>query len=256
MSDTTVLAIDAATEICSVAVLRGDQLTEFVEQVGNRHSDRLLPMIDAALAQAALKLGDIDVIAFGAGPGSFTGLRIACGVAQGLAYGKQKQVVAVGNLRALAAAAFWSSEGGTLLLAAIDARMNEAYCAVYRRDEAISEVRAPALASPQSLAQLALDAGVQIVAGNALTVFRNIWPPNKAWTELPSATPTAGTVARLARLDAARGLAVTPDRAAPIYVRDHVALTIQEREQAALTPRGGASDRVTAERAPSGNTAA
>lgn len=230
---TTVLAIDAATEICSVAVLHGDQLTELVEHAGNKHSDRLLPMIDAVLAQAELKLGEIDVIAFGAGPGSFTGLRIACGVAQGLAYGKQKRVVAVGNLRALAAAAFWSTEKGTPLLAAIDARMNEAYWAVYRRDDAVTEVKAPALASPQSLAQHAVDAGVQIVAGNALTVFGEVWPPDNVWTELPAATPTAGIIAKLARLDAARGLAVKPERAAPIYVRDQVALTIKERELAA-----------------------
>lgn len=256
MPDTTVLAIDTATEICSVAVLHGDHLTEFVEQVGNRHSERLLPMIDAALAKAALKLGDIDAIAFGAGPGSFTGLRIACGVAQGLAYGKQKQVVAIGNLRALAAAAFWATEQGTLLLAAIDARMNEAYCAVYQRDEAISEVRGPALASPQSLAQLALAARVQIVAGNALTVFRNSWPRDSAWTELPATMATAGTVARLARFDAARGLAVTPDRAAPIYVRDHVALTIKERERAAVTPRASAIDGGAAEHAQSANPVA
>ena len=236
-----VLAIDAATEICSVAVLHGDQLIESVEHVGNQHSNRVLPMIDAALARAELKLGEIDIIAFGAGPGSFTGLRIACGVAQGLAYGKRKQVVAVGNLRALAAAAFWSTDHGTLLLAAVDARMNEAYCAVYRRDDEISEVKAPALASPHSLAQLARDAGVQIVAGNALRVFGENWPHDKVWTELPDATPTAGTLARLARLDAARGLAVAPERAAPIYVRDHVALTIKEREGAALAASRGAA---------------
>ncbi len=100
-------------------------------------------------------LGDIDIFAFGAGPGSFTGLRIACGVAQGLAYGKRKQVVPVGNLRALAADAFSSVQQGNLLLAAIDARMNEAYCAIYRRDPQVTEVRAPALERPQSLLQLA-----------------------------------------------------------------------------------------------------
>ena len=132
----TVLAIDTATEVCSVAVLHGDRLTELVEVVGQRHSERVLPMIDAALAKAGLSLGDIDVFAFGAGPGSFTGLRIACGIAQGLAYGKRKRVVPVGNLRALAARAFAMVTEGDLLLAAIDARMNEAYCAVYRRDEA------------------------------------------------------------------------------------------------------------------------
>ncbi len=88
------------------------------------------------LDKAGLIAGRHRFFAFGAGPGSFTGLRIACGIAQGLAYGKRKRVVPVGNLRALAARAFAMVNGGDLLLAAIDARMNEAYCAIYRRDEA------------------------------------------------------------------------------------------------------------------------
>ncbi len=169
----TVLAIDTATEACSVAVLHGDQLTELVETVGHKHSERALPMIDAALVKAGLVLADIDVFAFGAGPGSFTGLRIACGIAQGLAYGKRRQIVPVGNLRALAAGAFSKVADGNLLLAGIDARMNEAYCAIYRRDPHVSEIRAPALERPQSLVKLAAEAEIDIVAGNALDgVFR------------------------------------------------------------------------------------
>ena len=226
----TVLAIDTATDVCSVAVLRGDQVIELVETVGHKHSERALPMIDAALSQAGLVLGDIDVFAFGAGPGSFTGLRIACGIAQGLAYGKRKKVAPVGNLRALAARAFSSVADGELLLAAIDARMNEAYCAIYRRDPQVSEVRAPALERPQSLAQLAAEERVDIVAGNALVAFSNIWSHDNPWIALPDATSSAASIATLARLDASHGLAVAPERAAPIYVRDHVALTIEERK--------------------------
>jgi len=229
----TVLAIDTATDVCSVAVLHGDQLTELVEVVGHGHSERALPMIDAALVKAGVSLGDIDVFAFGAGPGSFTGLRIACGIAQGLAYGKRKRVVPVGNLRALAARAFARVTGGDLLLAAIDARMNEAYCAIYRRDERVSETRAPALERPQSLAQLATVEKVDIVAGNALTVFSSIWPHDKSWIALPDVTPSAASIAHLARFDTAHGLTLTPEQAAPVYVRDRVALTIEERRQVA-----------------------
>lgn len=229
----TVLAIDTATDVCSVAVLHGDQLTEFVEVVGHRHSERALPMIDAALVKAGVSLGDIDVFAFGAGPGSFTGLRIACGIAQGLAYGKRKRVVPVGNLRALAARAFAMVTGGDLLLAAIDARMSEAYCAIYRRDERVSETRAPALERPQSLAQLAIVEKVDIVAGNALTAFSGTWPPHKSWVALPDLTPSAASIAHLARVDTAHGLTLAPEQAAPVYVRDHVALTIEERRRAA-----------------------
>jgi tRNA threonylcarbamoyladenosine biosynthesis protein TsaB len=229
----TVLAIDTATDVCSVAVLHGDELTEFVEVVGHRHSERALPMIDATLVKAGVSLGAIDVFAFGAGPGSFTGLRIACGIAQGLAYGKRKRVAPVGNLRALAARAFAMVTDGDLLLAAIDARMNEAYCAIYRRDEPVSEVRAPALERPQSLVRLAIDEEVDIIAGNALAVFSGIWPHDESWVALPDVTPSAASIAQLARLDAARGLAVAPEQAAPVYVRDRVALTIEERRKVA-----------------------
>lgn len=228
----SVLAIDTATEVCSVAVLHGDRLTERVEVVGHRHSERALPMVDAALADAGIALGDIDVFAFGAGPGSFTGLRIGCGIAQGLAYGKGKPVVAIGNLRSLAACAFATVTDGVSLLAAIDARMNESYCAVYRRDKEITELRAPALERPQSLQQLAITEKVDIVAGNALTAFSDAWTQNSTWLALPDVTPTAAAIARLARLDAARGLAVAPKLTAPVYVRDHVALTIEERRAA------------------------
>ena len=239
----TVLAIDTATEVCSVALLKSDRLTELVETVGHRHSERVLPMVDAALSKAGLSLGDIDVFAFGAGPGSFTGLRIACGIAQGLAYGRRKRVVAVGNLRALAAHAFSVVTVGDLLLAVIDARMNEAYCAIYRRDEQVSEVRAPALELPQSLAQLAIAEKVDIVAGNALTAFSAVWPLENSWVAVPEATSSAAAIARLARGDAARGLAVAPEQAAPIYVRDHVALTIEERRQVASASPGRPKER-------------
>ncbi|MGZ9075023.1 MAG: tRNA (adenosine(37)-N6)-threonylcarbamoyltransferase complex dimerization subunit type 1 TsaB [Burkholderiaceae bacterium] len=242
-SESTVLAIDTATEVCSVAVLNDDRLTELIEAVGHRHSERVLPMIDAALEKAGLSLGDIDFFAFGAGPGSFTGLRIACGVAQGLAYGKRKRVVAVGSLRALAACAFAMNNDGDLLLAAIDARMNEAYCAVYRRDAQLTESREPALEQPHALVQLALAEKVDIVAGNALVAFSEVWPHDKPWAEMAHATSSAGAIARLARLDAAHGRSVSPEHAAPLYVRDQVALTIEERRQAATAAPARASKR-------------
>ena len=239
----TVLAIDTATEVCSVAVLNGDRLTELIEVVGHRHSERVLPMVDAALEKAGLSLGDIEFFAFGAGPGSFTGLRIACGVAQGLAYGKRKRVVPVGNLRALAACAFAMTSEGDRLLAAIDARMNEAYCAIYGRDETVSEARAPALERPQALVQLAIAEKVDIVAGNALAAFSGIWPHDKPWVAMADVTPSAASIARLARLDAAHGRSVAPEHAAPLYVRNQVALTIEERRQAVSASPGRPEER-------------
>ena len=250
-SGSAILAIDTATEVCSVAVLSGDRLTELIEVVGQRHSERVLPMVDAALDKAGVSLVDVDFFAFGAGPGSFTGLRIACGVAQGLAYGKRKRVVPVGNLRALAACAFAMTNRGDLLLAAIDARMNEAYCAIYRRDEPVSEVRAPALERPQALVELAIVEKVEIVAGNALAAFSGIWPHDKSWAAMADVTPSAASIARLARFDAALGLSVPPEQAAPLYVRDQVALTIEERRQAASASPGRPKERVRVANEPS-----
>lgn len=227
----TLLAIDTATEVCSVALLVEDRLTEKVETVGQRHSARVLPMIDEVLKSASTRLSDVDVIAFGAGPGSFTGLRIACGVAQGLAYGQRKRVVAVSNLRALAAAAFATVTDGARLLAAIDARMNEVYCAVYLRDAAVTLLRAPAVERPESLPRIASDAAVDIVAGNALTVFYNQDLSSGRQT-LPTVRATAGDIARLGRIDADRGLTLPPEQATPSYVRDQVAMTTEQRRAA------------------------
>ena len=97
-----ILALDTSTEYCSVALLHGDAMALREERAGQRHSELLLPMIDLLLAGAGLPLASLDGIAFGAGPGSFTGLRIACGVAQGLALGAGVPVVPVGTLLALA----------------------------------------------------------------------------------------------------------------------------------------------------------
>lgn len=229
MPAATVLAIDTATEHCSVALLAADRLFETSESVGQRHSQRALPLVDQVLRDAGIRLAEVDVIAFGAGPGSFTGLRIACGIAQGLAYGAGKRVIAVGNLRALATRAFALVERAELVLTVIDARMNEAYCAVYRRGD-IAEIRRPALGSPAAAIDLARNCEVDIVAGNALEAFADAWQQaGGGWRELPELRADAGDLARLARIDFAAGLAVDPADAAPLYVRDRVAFTSDER---------------------------
>ena len=97
-----IIALDASTELCSVALGDGKSWRERTERAGQRHSELLLPMVQELLAEARLKLSELDGIAFGAGPGSFTGLRIACGVAQGLALGGGLKVVGVSTLEAMA----------------------------------------------------------------------------------------------------------------------------------------------------------
>lgn len=227
---TALLALDTATETCSVAVLDRDTLTERSAVVGQRHSEHLLPMVDEVLRAAGLSLADIGLIAFGAGPGSFTGLRIACGAAQGLAWARATPVVAVGNLEALAAQVFATDGAADSVLCAFDARMQEAYCAVYRRGDIAAAPHAivePALVQPAALTELARD--VDAVAGDALRTFPSVWPSAPAQRRLPDLRATAADIARVAATSQGRARARPAREAAPLYVRDQVALTIEQR---------------------------
>lgn len=227
-----ILALDTATEICSVALLSAAGLICRAEPVGQRHSERALPMVDEVLQEAGITLKDLDFLAYGAGPGSFTGLRIACGLVQGLAWGCRKPVIPVGNLLALADRALFEAPECRTVLCAIDARMHEAYCAVYQRGSEIIEVRAPSLAKPHLLTELACE--VDAVAGDALTVFPEAWTDGKDLRRFPLLRADAADVARVASAPAMRARAVAAQDAAPLYVRDHVALTIDERRARAV----------------------
>jgi tRNA threonylcarbamoyladenosine biosynthesis protein TsaB len=227
MSLPIIVAIDTATEVCSVALLRDGETSLDCEVVGQRHSARALPMVDALLAARGCRLADVDAIAFGAGPGSFTGLRIACGLAQGLGWGADRPVIAVGNLAALAARVFAQHAGVQRVLCAIDARMQQAYAAVYARAAVPQEVVAPRLAAAAELSALA--AGADAVAGNALSAFPAAWEDVAAPLRLATERADAGDIVRLAAQPALLASAVTAAEAAPLYVRDRVALTIDER---------------------------
>lgn len=228
----TLLAFDTATEWCSVALARGDEVVEARELVGQRHSERVLPMAKALLEEAGVSLSALDAIAFGAGPGSFTGLRIACGVAQGLAYGLDRPVLAIGNLAALAWAA-GAQNGPCRVAAAVDARMNEVYWAVYDvTDGDATEVSPPALSAATALPSLLAPLAPRLLAGNALDVFADALAPVAAARRLPQVQAGAEAIVRLARPAWARGEAVPPAQAMPAYVRDRVAQTIDERRAA------------------------
>ena len=226
MSSPCILALDTATDVCSVALLSAGTMAARSERVGQKHSERALPMVDDVLREAGVALADVDFIAFGAGPGSFTGLRIACGLAQGLAWGVGKPVIPVGNLHALAARLFGEAPDVSAVLCAIDARMHEAYCAVYRRGADPVEVLGPSLARSDQLSELAR--GVDAVAGDALTVFPDVWggAPSRRF---PLMRADASDIARVASTSAGLARAVEAAAAAPLYVRDQVALTTAER---------------------------
>jgi len=232
-SSPLVLALDTATQICSVALARDGSVAAFREDnSGNGHSERILVMADEVLKDAGIVLKDLDAVAFGAGPGAFTGLRIACGVAQGLAWGAEKPAVPVGNLEALAFRVLKEENPGARVLAAVDARMRQAYCAVYEKREGDAlplEIIAPQLANPEDLARIAKESCASIAAGSAFKVFPAALD-SEGMRLFPDERAEARSIALLGELLFRAGKAVPAGQAAPLYVRNRVALTIRERE--------------------------
>ncbi|WP_326535633.1 tRNA (adenosine(37)-N6)-threonylcarbamoyltransferase complex dimerization subunit type 1 TsaB [Pseudorhodoferax sp.] len=230
------LAFDTSTESLSVAVCHAGKVWERSGPGGAQASTTLLPAILAVLEEAGLALAQLDAIAFGCGPGSFTGLRTACSVAQGLAFGTQAQrseavpLLPVDTLLAVAEQARHDA-GATQVVAALDARMNEVYAGHYRFEAGrwLQDGDFDLLA-PESLA---VPAGWTL-AGNAAVAYgaRLAGAPGVA------ALPLATAMLRLAPQLLAAGAAVPAHAALPRYVRDKVAKTTAERlaEKAAVQP--------------------
>lgn len=138
MKNVTLLALDTATEACSVALLRGGEKTHLAQFAQREHTKHILPMVDKILAQADITLSQVDALVFGRGPGSFTGVRIGAGIAQGLAFGADLPVIPVSNLAAMAQAAYVQYQAENVLTA-IDARMNEVYFAQWQAQKVRSD---------------------------------------------------------------------------------------------------------------------
>jgi len=220
-----VLAIETSTEYCSVALDTSEVVVVRAEQAGQRHSDLVLPMIDAVLNEAGLRLVDLSGIAFGAGPGSFTGVRIACGVAQGLAFGAGLQVAPVVTLVALAEAA-----GASRVLTCLDARMGEIYHAAYQRhEEEWDQVSPPVLCLPETSPDVAGDGWVGCGSGFDLYHQRLAAQLGTKLARVETGIyPHARCVARLGAAMLAAGKGVPAEQAVPLYVRDKVALKMGE----------------------------
>ena len=225
-----ILALDTSTEWCSVAVGDGATWYRHDEHAGQAHSERVLPMVDAALADAGCALSDLDGLAFGAGPGSFTGIRIGCGVAQGLALGADLPIVPVPTLAAIAQEAF-RSRGWTRVLACLDARMREVYVAAFLHDGGRwREVAAPAVLPPAELARHPLlDGADWFGAGNGFAAYPELAPQLKLLETAADVRPTAQAIGELALPRFAAGDGVAAVDALPLYVRHRVALTVAER---------------------------
>jgi tRNA threonylcarbamoyladenosine biosynthesis protein TsaB len=223
-----ILAVETSTERCSVAVGDGVRWLVRDEAAGQSHSERALAMCAELLAEAGFALSRLDGIAFGAGPGSFTGVRIACGLAQGLALADGLPVVPVPTLAALAQAA-WTSGGRERVVACLDARMREVYVAAYaRRGETWVEVAAPAVLPPAAVAGLG-GAG-WFGAGSGFGAYPDLVAQLELAAADPSARPTAQAVGELALPRLAAGEGVAAAEALPLYVRHRVALTTAERD--------------------------
>jgi tRNA threonylcarbamoyladenosine biosynthesis protein TsaB len=225
----TILAIETSSELASCALLHSDGTVLARESSGVRtHSQSVLPMVQDLLREAGVALAGCDAIAFGAGPGSFTGVRTACGVAQGLAFGAGLPVLPMITLEAMAEACRARS-GATEVLAVLDARMNEVYWAQYRHaDGAWSAVCAPALCAPEAVAPQ--PAARLAACGNGFAAYPDAFA-GKAFAAGAHADilPHARELAVLGAQALARGAAVAADEAQPLYLRNKVAYTSAER---------------------------
>ena len=230
MTDFRLLAIDTATEACSAALMIGERIIERSEIAPRRHAELILPMIEALLAEGGIGKRQLDGIAVGRGPGAFTGVRLAISVAQGLALGLDIPVVPVSSLAALAQDA--PAQVGSPILAVIDARMGEVYAGTFHR---------------------ATNGLVEPIGSESVgPASKVVVPPNEKWTVVGSGwsayhdalsqrllaaprfadgtrCPQAQAIARLAAPQFAAGMVVAPESALPVYLRDKVALTLEEQ---------------------------
>jgi len=251
-----ILSLETSSAWCGVALLRAadpgavDILSREHQGV-QEHSARLLPMVEEVLDQAGIGRTQLDAIAFGQGPGGFTGLRVACGVAQGLGFALERPVIPVVSHAAVAEQV--ADPGARPLVVAMDARMQEIYLAVYRRfaPDGLECLMAPQLTAGvglepwlrERLAGMGGDASLRPwLCGDAANAYPEVFAGFGADERAAAAQrPTAAAVARLAHVAYLRNEMVAPELAAPLYVRDKVAFTTAEREAGA-----GGNPRVAA----------
>jgi len=220
------LAIESSTDLFTVALGLEGRVHEREGARGTAHSGLALPLVRGLLEEYGVTLGDLDGIAFGTGPGAFTGLRLACSIAQGLAVGANLPVLGIGSLDALALGA-----GGETVYACMDARMNEVYCAAFRvRGETVEPVIAPVVAAP---AQAPIPPGNGwLGCGSGFSAYGEALAARFGAALAGSdgtARPRASLLLRLAAPRFACGEGIDAALAVPRYVRDRVARTTAER---------------------------
>jgi tRNA threonylcarbamoyladenosine biosynthesis protein TsaB len=241
----TLFAIDTAGEHCSLALLRDGHRVQVQGESGRTHLEHVMPMVDELFASQGIAPSDCDAFAFGSGPGSFTGLRVACTLVQGLAFGTRRPVIAVGNLEAIAVQAAVeppppARQGSQRVLVAVDARMSQAYLAVFSGAASRWDTLQPAsLVDAADLPALVRHWRPQVCAGEANWLGRCLGRAGDigggaqaAQWALRNAVADAGAIITLAEAKLARGDVLPPERATPQYVRDDVARTVAQRRTA------------------------
>jgi tRNA threonylcarbamoyladenosine biosynthesis protein TsaB len=221
------LAIETATEACSVALLVDGEVRERFEIAPRRHTDLVLPWADELLAEAQIARTQLDAIAVGRGPGAFTGVRLAVALAQGMALALDRPVLPVSTLAVLAWPARRTSGS---VLAAIDARMGEVYAGWFRAGgEGLHAIGPEWMAAPSDID---VDENALVGVGTGFAAAEGALARalvSKLVACDPTALPHAADLARLAALDFAAGRAIAPDALEPAYLRDMVALTLAEQ---------------------------
>lgn len=225
MTELRILAVETSTEACSVALLVGDEVRERFEVAPRQHARLLLPFAASLLAEAQLQPAGLDAIAFGRGPGSFTGLRIAAGMAQGIAFGADLPVVALSTLAVLAQGTM-REQGAVRVLAALDARMQEVYWGAWQRqaDNTLELVGRERVCAPADVEALP-DAG-WYGAGSGWQTYGSVLQQITGLSDariFPQQLPHAADLAQLAVAVVEAGAALPPEQAAPVYLRDNVA---------------------------------
>ncbi|KAA1171985.1 tRNA (adenosine(37)-N6)-threonylcarbamoyltransferase complex dimerization subunit type 1 TsaB [Marinobacter salinexigens] len=221
------LALDTSSEGCSAALLIDGEISERFEIAPRGHTRLLMPMVRELLAEQSLSPADLDALAFACGPGSFTGIRIATGVVQGLAWGLDIPVVPISSLAAVAVGAVdhFGLVDGAAVAVAFDARMGEVYWGCYVCKDGLPVLQGEERVCPPSMVALSGDADSWVGAGPGWQ-FRQDMPSEIAGAiaEIDEyMVPRASWVARLAAVAFGRGQTVPAERAQPVYIRDEVA---------------------------------
>ncbi len=224
------LAIETAAEACSAALMIDGAITEQFTLTTNGHSKLILPMIDTLLAEANLQPADLDGLAFGCGPGSFTGVRIATGVIQGIAFALDLPVFPVSNLAAVAQD-FFDHNPENLAFVALDARMDEIYWGVYQRNvSGFADLIGKETVLPANAIEFPNLSGVGI--GSGWKIYQQELTTHLSHRVIryeSDKLPRARAVARLGYEGFKQGLAVSVEQAMPVYLRDKVAKKESER---------------------------